>query len=131
MGEYIIGGSVFNIRDNMKNKKTVREFHFLDLSKKEIMDLMNSDHPINIKKFEPIIDKIYSKYPLIDKSQISLIVKMVFESMRDFLVMGYVINFNKFVFDMKLNFFVHVIRDKVFPALRVRLKNPPKIRENE
>jgi len=114
----------------MKNKKLVKQFFFKDLSKEELRDIINTNHPINIRKLEPIINRIYIKYPLIDKSEIGLIVKAVFESLRDFLVMGYVINFNKFIFDMKLYFFTHVIGNKINPALRVKLKNPPKIRNS-
>lgn len=131
MGDIFIGGSAYYIQDKMKNKKVVKEFHFVDLSKEELKDVINNKYPIKISKLEFIIEKIYNKYPLISKTEITLIVKAVFESMRDFLVLGYVMNFNKFIFDMKLNFFTHVLNGKINPALRVKLKAPAKLKEKD
>ena len=112
-----------------KNKKADQEFHYLEISKEEFRDQVNESFPIEIRQLEPIIDRIHHKYPLIDKTQISLIVRAVFESLRDFLILGYEINFNKLLTNMKLNFFTHVIDGKIRPALRVKLKTPPTLRK--
>ena len=113
----------------MKKIKTVKEFSYLGISKQEMVNLLNSEEPINIRGLEPLIDRIYEKYPIIDKVEISLIVRAVFESIRDFLLLGHIININKFIFDMKLHFFQHVINDRSNTALKVKLKTPPKIKK--
>lgn len=113
----------------MKKEKVVKEFHFIGLSKQELSNILNKELPINIKSLEPIVNRVYEKYPVIDKSEVSLIIKTVFEAIREFLVLGYVINFNKLVFDMKLHFFQHVIGDKFNTALKVKLKASPKFKK--
>ena len=110
----------------MKKKKTVKPFYFTR-DKEDIIDELDRDHPISIKQFEMIINRIYLRYPLIDKAQISLIVQVVFETLRKLLVFGYVLNFNKFVFDMKLHFFTH----GNVPMLKVKIKTPPKLRNKQ
>jgi len=110
-------------------KKVDQEFHYLEISKEEFRDAVNEEFPIEIRQLESIIDRIHHKYPLIDKTQISLIVRAFFESLRDFLILGYEINFNKLLTNMKLRFFTHVINGKINPALRVKLKTPSSLRK--
>ncbi len=110
----------------MKKQKEIVEFYFMGLSREDLVNLLNKELPINIKTLGPIVDRVYEKYPVIDKAEVSLIIVTVFEAMRDFLVLGYVMNFNKFVFDMKLHFFQHVIGTRFNTALKVKLKASPK-----
>jgi len=110
----------------MKKVKTIRKFYFENLSEVDIINLVNREQPINIKHLSFIVDKIYAKYPLIDKSEISVIVRAVFESIREFLILGYIINFNKTFFDMKFHVFQFA---KKFSGLKVKLTTPPHIRK--
>lgn len=112
-----------------KNKKEDQTFYFRDLSNEELKNSVNNNYPIRISQLELIIDRIHHKYPSLDKSEISLVVRAVFESLRDFLILGYVINFNKFLSDMKLNFFTRVIDGKIGSALRVKLQTPKTLRK--
>lgn len=98
----------------------------MGLSRSDLVNLLNQELPINIKTLAPIVDRVYEKYPVIDKAEISLIILTVFEVIREFLVLGYIINFNKFLFDMKLHFFQHVIGTRFNTALKVKLKASPK-----
>lgn len=110
----------------MKKPKTIKKFYFDQLSHEDMIKLVNSEYPINIKHLQVIIDNIYVKYPLIDKSEISIIVKAVFESIREFLILGYIINFNKIFFDTKLHFFQFA---KKFTSLKVKITTPPHLRK--
>lgn len=110
----------------MRKSKTVKEFSFLNLSKQDMVNFLNTEAPINIKTLEPLINRIYEKYPVIDKSKIAIIVKTVFEVMREFLVLGYVMNFNKLVFDWKLFFFQF---NKINLGLKAKLKTPQKLKQ--
>lgn len=93
-------------------------------------NLVNSELPINIKTLESLVDRIYKRYPMIDKTQISVIVRAALESIRELLILGNVINFNKFVFNMKLHFFTHYYK-KLRAALKVKLSTPPSIKRNK
>jgi hypothetical protein len=109
----------------MKKVKEAPEFYYKDISKESIKDMLNSNFQLNLKDLSLIVDRVHDKYPYIGKPEISLIVKSTFESIRDFLVLGYVINFNKFLFDMKLHFYQ--FRDRV--GVRVRAKTPPRLKK--
>ena len=58
----------------------------------EILSLLNKDYPIDINKLSPIIDVLHEKYPLISKTDITIIVKSIIESLRDLLIMGHIIS---------------------------------------
>jgi hypothetical protein len=113
----------------MKKTKKTTKLIFNEITDQEIIQLINKDYPINIKFMERIIDRIYAKYPLIDKIEISIIVRAVFESIREFLILGYIINFNRFVFDMKLHVFEYAAKTKKYLGLKVKATTPPSIRK--
>lgn len=112
----------------MKKQKTIKEFFFKELERNDVANLVNKDLPINIKSLEPLINRIYERYPIIDKTQISIIVKTTFETLRELLVLGHILNLNKLAFDMKLHFFPHRL-EKIYAALKIKLTTPPKIRK--
>jgi hypothetical protein len=113
----------------MKKQKVVSPFFFKQLDRQEVVDLINSEMPVNIKYNEDLVDRVYARYPLIDKTQVSIIVKAVFQSLRDLLVLGKVINFNNLFFDTKLLFFLHRRGMVIFPALKVEISTPPPLRK--
>ncbi len=113
----------------MKKIKKTTKLIFNEMTDQELIQIINRDYPINIMFLEKIIDRIYAKYPLIDKIEISIIVKAVFESIREFLILGYIINFNRFIFDMKLHAFEFATKTKVYLGLKVKTTTPPSIRK--
>lgn len=115
----------------MKKPKTVKPFYFKDLSHEDMMELLNNEFPVNIKYNEDLVNRVAARYPLLDKSKIGIIVKAVFSSFRDFLVLGKVLNFNSLFFDTKLLFFKHREKNDIYPALKVEITTPPKLRKNE
>jgi hypothetical protein len=113
----------------MKKQKIVKPFFFKDLNHQDVVDLLNSEFPINIRHNSNIIDRIHSKYPFISKYEISMIVIAVFQSMRDLMVLGKVLNFNNLFFDTKLHFFDYCKRGLILPSLKVKISTPPKLRK--
>ena len=71
----------------------------------EILSLLNKDYPIDINKLSPIIDVLHEKYPLISKTDITIIVKSIIESLRDLLIMGHIISVDNFFNDLKFHYF--------------------------
>ncbi len=114
-----------------KKPKTVRPFYFKDLDHQEMVDLVNTENPINLKHNQDLIDRVHARYPLIDKVQVSIIVKAVFQSMRDLLVLGKVLNFNNLFFDAKLHFFDYRRDGHILPSLKVKISTPPPLRSND
>jgi hypothetical protein len=112
----------------MKKQKTVKPFHFQDLTHQEMVDQLNKENPVNIKYNEDLVNRVYAKYPLIKKSEVSLIIKAVFQSFRDLLILGKVLNFNNLFFDAKLHFFDYRKNGHILPSLKVKISTPPPMR---
>jgi len=112
----------------MKKAKIVNNYKFKNMSYSDMVMFLNKELPINIKYNEELINRIHCKYPILSKSQISMIVKLVFQSIRDFLVLGKILNFNKLFFDTKLHFFDYRRKGRILKALKVKISTPPPIR---
>jgi hypothetical protein len=94
-----------------------------------VIDDINKSFPINFKKYN-FIKSIHSKYPLAPKEDIALIVKTVFEVIRENMIDGYSFNikniFNEFrlVITSSNNFNFLKIKNKTFPTVRRRDYEP-------
>lgn len=113
----------------MKKIKTTNPFWFKDLSHQEVADLLNKDYPINLKYNIDLIDRIHNRYPVINKTQIAFIVKAVFQTIRDLMVLGKILNFHNLFFDTKLHFFDYRKNGHILPSLKVKISTPPKLRK--
>lgn len=115
----------------MKKPKVVKPFSFSNLTHKEMVDHINESHPINIKYNEDLVNRVYVRYPIIDKSKIAIIIKAVFQSFRDLLILGKVLNFNSLFFDTKLHFFDYRKNGHILPSLKVKISTPPPLRNHD
>jgi hypothetical protein len=109
----------------MKKAKKVKPFFFQDMDHQEVVDLLNEEYPINIKYNEDLVNRVHARYPLITKTEVSIIVKAVFQSFRDLLVLGKVLNFNNFFFKACLYFFTRKEGQVILPALKMEMSTPP------
>ena len=112
----------------MKKKKIVKPFFFKDLDKQDVVNILNKENIINLKYNEELVDRIHLRYPVISKTDVSIIVKAVFQSMRDLLILGKVLNFNKLFFDTKFHFFEHRRDGNICSSLKVKISTPPNIK---
>lgn len=101
------------------------------MTNQEMVDHLNDQHPVSLKYNEDLVNRIYQRYPLLNKSEVGIIVKAIFTSFRDLLVLGKVLNFNNLFFNVKLHFFTHRRFGHIFPSLKVRLSTPAKLRNND
>lgn len=113
----------------MKKQKIVKPFFFKDRSHQDMVDLLNKELPINLRYNEAMVKRIHDRYPLISKTEVSIIVRAVFQSFRDLLVLGNVLNFNGLFFDTKLFFFQRCRKGRIVPSIRVKVTTPPKLRK--
>lgn len=113
----------------MKKPKTVKPFYFQDQSHQQVVDYFNKYYPISLKNNQELVERVYQRYPLIDKSEVGVIIKAVFSSFRDLLILGKVLNFNKLFFDTKLSIFAHRRGGVIFPSLKVHISTPPPLRK--
>ena len=110
----------------MKKSQPVKPFYFKDISSSDIINILNEQYPVKIQYNTDLIDRIHIRYPFITKTQISVIVKAVFESFRDLLILGKVLNFNSLFFDVKLSVFPYVKNGKLSPCLKIKVGTPQK-----
>lgn len=110
----------------MKYKKNANSFEFKEISKEQMVDIINSKHPIKLNKISYFADKIHERYPIATKTEIVMVLKEVFETIREMLVLGYVINFNKLFFDTKLYFFAS---SQGKAAAKIQAKTPPTLKK--
>lgn len=115
----------------MKKPKRVKPFKFRELSHQEMVDLLNTEHPISLKHNEELVNRVYARYPLVDKSQVAIVVRSIFQSFRDLLVLGKVLNFNNLFFDTKLHFFDYRKAGAILPSLKVKISTPPPLRHHD
>lgn len=112
----------------MKKPKTVKPYVFKELSHQDVVDLLNKESPINLKYNEDLVNRVHARYPLVNKSDIVLVIMATFQSLRDLLVLGKVLNFNNIFFDTKLFFFDHRRNDRILPSLKIKISTPPPMR---
>lgn len=113
----------------MKKKKTTFPFWFKDMSHQEMVNQLNTEYPINLKYNEDIVNRVHARYPILDKTSISIIIKTVFQSFRDLMVLGGILNFHKLFFDAKLHFFDYRKDGHILPSLKVKISTPPNLRK--
>lgn len=82
----------------------IREFNFKNLTKEQMVEIVDKKFPISLRYNEELIEKVHSRYPLITKAEVAVIVKFVFETMREFMILCKVINFNKVFINLKMYF---------------------------
>jgi hypothetical protein len=114
----------------MKKQKTVVPFYFKDMTNQQMVDHLNDNYPISLRHNEDLVNRVYARYPILDKSEVGIIVKAVFASFRDLLILGKILNFNSLFFDTKLHFFDHRRDGRILPSLKVRMSTPPKLRKH-
>lgn len=114
----------------MKKQKIIKPFFFKDHTDQEVCEILNKEYPISLKENEDLINRIYDRYPLISKSEVSIIVKYIFESIRELLVLGKILNFNNLFFATKFFFFPARRRGRILPSLKVKISTPLQMRKN-
>jgi hypothetical protein len=96
-----------------------------------MVDELNTERPVSLKYNEDLVNRVYARYPVIDKSEVGLIIKAVFSSIRDLWILGNVLNFNNLFLGAKLHFFQRPGGGRILPSLKVRLATPPHLRNYE
>lgn len=95
-----------NIEDKNSRKEyyTINSFSFKELSKQDMVNLLNEEHPITSKGNADLIERVYARYPLISKTEIVDICNNTFGAIRDLLVLGKILNFNGLFYQTKFMF---------------------------
>jgi hypothetical protein len=92
------------------------------------INTLNADLPLTLKELEPAIHIISQQYPLLKKSEVSLIIKTLMEEMREQLIQGNIIHIYNFLLNMNLYTFCKLRKNKITFNTKVQVNTPLKIR---
>lgn len=90
------------------NKKIKESNFYYSKPYQEIVDIINKELPISLKYNEDLVNRIHEKYPLISKAETAVIVKGVFQTMRDVLVSNQILHVASVFCHVKLKFFKRI-----------------------
>lgn len=90
---------------------------------------INTNLPISLENIQPIIDRIHLKYPVVNKYEITLVVKSFFECIREILIAGDTISINSFFSKMHLISFYKMRKNKISKVVKVKLTTPRKFKD--
>jgi hypothetical protein len=126
LSDYIVQDE--DIGGIVKKMKTIIPFSFKEKTKQQMVDYLNDRYPISIKHNEDLVNRVHARYPLLNRSEVAIVIRTIFVSIRDLLVLGNILNFNGLFFDAKLHFFPQRVNGQTYPALKVHVSTPPPLR---
>ena len=112
----------------MKRKIPV-PFYFQYLSNDLIAKFINIRFPINLKYNEDLLDRVHSRYPLIEKGLIAIIIQQTFQAWRDLLILGHIFDIQSVFLKARLFFNKHTRSGVIYPQLKVQIHTPSKLKE--
>ena len=113
------------------SKKKPTSFFFEHYSNGLIAKFINLQYPISLKYNEDLLNRVASRYPLIDKSLVALILKQFFQSWRDLLILGYTFELQKVFPFARLFFFYKPPIQGYIPYVESATKYSKKIERNQ
>ena len=114
----------------MKKKKYKAEnFRYKDKSHREVYEIIEKELPISMKNNEDLIDRVHERYPILSKTEISIIVKAVFSALREMLILGKIVNIRTILAYMRLAFNKTIFKIKKSQvSAKVKLHTPDELR---
>jgi len=88
----------------------------------------NKEFPISLARIQHIIDRVHDRYPIVDKSDIALVTKTFFESIRSILLAGGTVSISNFFTDMRLYSFNKIRMNKYSRIVKVKLFTSRKLK---
>ena len=108
----------------MSKKKLVKEIKYKDLTLEQFTQLVNNSLQIKLSDKADLINQIHDHYPIVSLKDTSLIVKAFFDVIRESLIAGEVINFNKTFSNMKLSVYKYRRDNKDYVSVKVKISTP-------
>jgi hypothetical protein len=104
----------------------VKPFAFKGKTKQEVVDQLDQEFPITLKYNVELVDRVYARYPLIEKHQVGFIIKAVFVSFRELLILGKILNFYGLFYNARIFFTSELGADKIIrPRVKIKVATPP------
>jgi len=110
-----------------KTKKVYKQLALKEgVNMQDVVEDINKSFPINLKNYN-VINDLHKKYPLIPKDQMAVVVKSIFEVIRDKSIEGYSVS----VKNLFNEFHLIITNNKQFDFVKVSNKTLPIIRKRQ
>jgi hypothetical protein len=97
-------------------------FYKEEYTPQQVVDIINEKLPISIKKLENLVNRVHLRYPLLTKTEIAVIVKGAFETMRDLLILKKRLKLDHVFYWMNLFVSIRPVKGVKYVLLKVKLK---------
>jgi hypothetical protein len=112
-------------------KKPAQPFFFKDLSHQEVADLLDQEYPVSLKHNEDLVNRVHQRYPILKKAEVALIITKIFQSLRQFLILGKMISVGYLFSQTRLIFSQRRWSGKIYTALKIRTGTPASLKKDE
>lgn len=95
----------------------------------DILHAMQDEYPISLVKIQHIIDRVHKRYPLVSKSDVTLVTKTFFECLRSILVAGDSLSISNMFTHMHLYRYNRISKNKFMHIVKVKLSTARKLKQ--
>jgi hypothetical protein len=88
------------------------------------------DIPISLVRIQHIIDRVHNRYPLVDKSDIVIVIKAFFETLRSALFVGDTIAIANMFSKMHLYHFSRIQNNRFSRVVKIKLTTSRKLKND-
>lgn len=85
------------------------------------LEELSVEFPISLKHIQPLIENVSRRYPLLPKYKIVMIVKIFFEVLRYFLIIGDTITLRHLFSVMKISTYTRINNNKYQRQIKINL----------
>lgn len=109
----------------MGKSKSPQHFWFKDQTNKQVADGLNRNHPITIAHNKDLLDRVHARYPLLERKQVAYIIKNVFTSFRELLIMGKILHVLEIGRDWRMTFtLLHRKAGVILSKVKIKITTP-------
>ncbi len=104
----------------MKPKKIIDKFYFLE----DGAPLFDGLKPIKLTQQTDLIDRIYKRYPYLNRGHLTLVVHTILTTLRELVLQGHIIVLRPLLPHLRLYVFPHIKDNITYPAVKVKVGTP-------
>jgi hypothetical protein len=108
-------------------KRIKKDFQFkYDCEK--IVEELDANFPIGLKKIEYLLDRVYEQYPIVDRTTVVLVVKEFLKEIRKRLVNGETLYLSGYFIETKIHFYETNSLTGIIKKMKIKMRTPKTVR---
>ena len=97
---------------------------YKNLTHEQMRDLINEKFPINLRYNEDLVDRVHKKFGSSTKTDVAIVIKAAFESVRDLIILNKTISLLKLFQSFRLFYYAYNAKEKLYTTATVKLVTP-------